>query len=580
MSHQNPSEIAKCGHSKSYEHHLRQVVYSLFIGGETGMPYWFDAHPGNRHDSKNIKAEFDALENITVLVGDDGSYWCFDKGEKSEELLRKLDDANIGFVTSAKINEFQPTVDYALNHFEILDNSKRNKKLEEEENAEDRVLAYTETVNYCGRLRRVVVTLSPALKRKQLYTFDSNVEDVTNFIAECKLNIRSGKKGWKNEADVRKQIAKYFKKPAKASFKDIYDISFTVTSNGLKMYASKNYSNINQLKKYLGISIKVCSNIDLSAGEIDDIYTGRWHVEHGFKVIKTKGGLQIRPLRHWTDNNILIYLTIKYFAFIGRQLIEKMMNDAGCHITAERVFEELGKINCSVVEKVSKHHRTVTEYHVDYPQNQLQQFILSVFGYEIKKGNILREGQKESSSFGLHKPVGAPRKESHLSGLDELNPRPWRKIVQEWKNERKKLAAGEESNADTDKNDQRQESKTTGASAQSDVKSHTNNEKKDIDIENTNQSAEVGVSNLQKIMSENEEDRHAEKNSTNIMPDMLKDIEALKSTNSNSDTNAAITQKTRQNSSTDNCISATNTLSETSSASMNIHTKLKKNIPP
>jgi transposase len=91
--------LAKRGKNKQGRNDLRQINYALFCTRKDHFPLYFDVFEGNRHDSKEfgvvIERFFSAFKSRKV--DSDGMTIVFDKGNNSEENLKKFFDNDSGF---------------------------------------------------------------------------------------------------------------------------------------------------------------------------------------------------------------------------------------------------------------------------------------------------------------------------------------------------------------------------------------------------------------------------------------------------------------------------------------------------
>ena len=107
-------------------------------------------------------------------------------------------------------------------------------------------------------------------------------------------------------------------------------------------------------------------------------------VEQRFRVLKSSLGL--RPIRHWTENRVRGHIAICVLAAVIESLIGNRLADAdlrdpdldGQHVTAERAFQELGRIR-QVTFTAGEH--TVTAI---TRRNALQQQILATLAVDTR----------------------------------------------------------------------------------------------------------------------------------------------------------------------------------------------------
>ena len=210
LASDTPSDLARRGKSKDGRHHLRQIGLGLLVARDSKLPLYYCVYPGNVHDSKQFEAIMNEMfgivcglqktkERLTVVI---------DKGMNSESNYAWIDEhARIHFVTTYSTYFAQELATTTLDRFEPVDIAK-NKKLLEDGNREDLILAYRTRGEYWGKQRAVVVTYNPTTARKQDYTFQSKLETIRQQLLTMRNNVREKAPHWKNRDAIRERYVR------------------------------------------------------------------------------------------------------------------------------------------------------------------------------------------------------------------------------------------------------------------------------------------------------------------------------------------------------------------------------------
>jgi transposase len=96
----------------------------------------------------------------------------------------------------------------------------------------------------------------------------------------------------------------------------------------------------------------------MNAEEILAQYHGLWQVEESFRI--TKHDLKVRPVFHWSAKRIRAHIAICFVAFsLIRFLQHKLKKEAGENFSAERIREELFRVQESILRNTVDNNRYV-----------------------------------------------------------------------------------------------------------------------------------------------------------------------------------------------------------------------------
>jgi transposase len=341
LASDTPSDLARRGKSKDGRHHLRQIGLGLLVARDSKLPLYYCVYPGNVHDSKQFEAIMDEMfgivcglhktkERLTVVI---------DKGMNSESNYAWIDEhARIHFVTTYSTYFAQELATTTLDRFEPVDIAK-NKKLLEDGNREDLILAYRTKGEYWGKQRAVVVTYNPATARKQDYTFQSKLETIRQQLLIMRNNVREKVPHWKNPDAIHERYVSLCERLHVST--DYYTIDLEHNNDGLSMSFRKDPYKVSRKQTMFGKNIIITDNTDWTTREIVEASLDRWQVEDRFRLSKNEDLVGTRPVRHWTDSKIRCHLFTCVVAMTYLRRLELRLSSAGISRTAEDVMDDM-----------------------------------------------------------------------------------------------------------------------------------------------------------------------------------------------------------------------------------------------
>ena len=386
LASDTPSELARRGKNKDGRHHLRQIGLGLLMARDSRLPLYYSVYPGNVHDSKQFEAIMDEMfgivcglhktkERLTVVI---------DKGMNSESNYAWIDEhARIHFVTTYSTYFAQELATTALDRFEPLDIAK-NKRLIEDGNPEDQLLAYRTKGEYWGKQRAVVVTYTPATARKQNYTFQSKLDTIRQQLLMMRNKVREKAPHWKKHEAIRERYVRLCERLHVSS--DFYTLSFEQAKDGLSMSFRKDVYRITKKQALFGKNIIITDNTDWTTREIVEASLDRWQVEDRFRLSKNDDLVGTRPVRHWTDSKIRCHLFTCVAAMTYLRRLELKLSSAGINRTAEDVMDDMQHLH-SVLTLNNGSRKPIRR--LESP-TKTQSEVLSALGYRIDDGGVLQ----------------------------------------------------------------------------------------------------------------------------------------------------------------------------------------------
>ena len=341
LASDTPSDLARRGKSKDGRHHLRQIGLGLLVARDSKLPLYYCVYPGNVHDSKQFEAIMDEMfgivcglhktkERLTVVI---------DKGMNSESNYAWIDEhARIHFVTTYSTYFAQELATTTLDRFEPVDIAK-NKKLLEDGNRGDLILAYRTRGEYWGKERTVVVTHNPTTARKQEYTFQSKLETIRQQLLIMRNNVREKAPHWKNPEAIHERYVRLCERLHVSS--EYYTIGFEHNHDGLSMSFRKDPYKVSRKQAMFGKNIIITDNTDWTTREIVEASLDRWQVEDRFRLSKNDDLVGTRPVRHWTDSKIRSHLFTCVVAMTYLRRLELRLSSAGINRTAADVMDDM-----------------------------------------------------------------------------------------------------------------------------------------------------------------------------------------------------------------------------------------------
>jgi len=386
LASDTPSDLARRGKNKDGRHHLRQIGLGLLVARDSKLPLYYCVYPGNVHDSKQFEAIMDEMfgivcglhktkERLTVVI---------DKGMNSESNYAWIDEhARIHFVTTYSTYFAQELATTTLERFEPVDIAK-NKKLLENGNRENLILAYRTRGEYWGKQRAVVVTYNPTTARKQDYTFQSKLETIRQQLLIMRNKVREKAPHWKNPDAIRERYVRLCERLHVSS--DYYTISFEHNHDGLWMSFRKDPYKVSQKQAMFGKNIIITDNTDWTTREIVEASLDRWQVEDRFRLSKNDDLVGTRPVRHWTDSKIRCHLFTCVVAMTYLRRLELRLSSVGIHRTAEAVMDDMQHLH-SVLTLNKGAIKPVRR--LETP-TKTQSEVLSALGYRVDDSGVLQ----------------------------------------------------------------------------------------------------------------------------------------------------------------------------------------------
>ncbi len=317
LAEQTPSEVNEKGHNKAFRHHLRQVGLAASVVRGLGLPLIHELYGGSQNDAtlfptaisrtiERVRALSDGhVESLTVV---------FDKGNNSCANIAGLGREGIHFIGSLSPSHYPELCSIRLSRYtpETLGNGRE-------------ILAFDTRTKAFDRSIRVVLMYNGATARKKERRFQ---KDLGRALAD--LNQVCWAKVKDPEAKIREVVKP--KLPAYLFKTEGVGANLKV---GLDQRAVKKYMN------RFGKILVFTDRTDLTALEVAQAYTDRNEVEQLFGEMNDPMTVPFQPVRHWTDQKIVVHAFICILGLLLLKLLQRRLKEKGITLSLELIEDEL-----------------------------------------------------------------------------------------------------------------------------------------------------------------------------------------------------------------------------------------------
>lgn len=308
------SALARTGHSKESRHHLRQIGLTLAVDKCYGVPFFYRIYRGNSHDSKTFGAVVDSLiESIKARFGEiDDLVLILDKGNNSKENFKQL-KGKIKWVGSLVPSR----------HPDLL-----KKDLSAYDGQYEDILYFTTKTKIMDIDCLVVCTYRPSLARKQGYTLNAGLVQLTNELQnkfdaykECPASVPVGMKTMLTKS----RYGKFLELHVQAG-----RLTFVLKQ-----------SKFEEAKQQHGKNLIFTDDVTAEATRVIGNYNGKNKIEDSFKLIKGTDMIRFRPIRHFTDTKICAFAFCCVVALMLMKVLELLCTQSGLSMSPALIKEEL-----------------------------------------------------------------------------------------------------------------------------------------------------------------------------------------------------------------------------------------------
>jgi transposase len=320
LAEQTPSKLNEKGHNKASRHHLRQVGLAASVVRGLGLPLIHELYGGSQNDATLFPTAISrTIERVRSLAGGhvQSLTVVFDKGNNSSQNIAGLDAEGIHFIGSLSPAHYPELCSIRLSRYTsaTLENGRE-------------ILVFDTKTKAFDRSIRVVLTYNQATARKRERRFQ---KDLGKALAQ--LNQVRWAKVKDPESKIRELVAP--KLPAYLFKTEGLGAALKV---GLDQKAVKSYTN------RFGKTLVFTDRTDLTALQAAQAYTDRNEVERLFGEMNDPMTAPFQPVRHWTDQKIVVHAFICILGLLLFKLLQLRLKETGITLSLELIKDELSSV--------------------------------------------------------------------------------------------------------------------------------------------------------------------------------------------------------------------------------------------
>ena len=184
----NPSTLAKRGHSKEKRTDLKIVGLSLMVSPDHNIPLFHEVYPGNKNDALQFSNIIERIRNRYKKLdrGDCILTLVFDKGNNSDDNINdiiKAGQSMFHFVSGLRLNQCPELLDIPKTEFERLGGSFGE------------TIAYRTTKRLYDKDLIAIVTFNPELYKSQIDGVLANIATCEKALSALNEKLRNRRTG-------------------------------------------------------------------------------------------------------------------------------------------------------------------------------------------------------------------------------------------------------------------------------------------------------------------------------------------------------------------------------------------------
>jgi transposase len=372
-------EMAGRGKNKQGRDNLRQVSYALFCCADGQLPLYYDVYEGSRNDAKQFPlmlrrfhAFFRELTGDTAALAE--TTLVFDKGNNSAENFRLVDQLDLKFVGSVKLDQHRDLA-------EVPNDDRRFRPCPPDLEG---TKAFRVTRTVAGKERVLVVTYNQNLFDAQWQTVQNDMAKVLEKLSALRGRLEDRAAGLTKggraptEASVEKQCQACL---SRQHMKQVIRTRVWMGSEGIPRL--EYWVDGPALEKLcatcLGKNILISNRQEWTDEQIIRAYRSQFLIEAVFKIMKDRRVGTWWPLNHWTDTKIRVHALYCTIGFLLRGLMHRRVQQAGVQISLPRLVTELDAVREVVNFYPPKRRQAAAPCQTVLSKiNDLQQKLLSI----------------------------------------------------------------------------------------------------------------------------------------------------------------------------------------------------------
>ena len=321
LAEQTPSQLNEKGHNKAFRHHLRQVGLAVSVVRGLGLPLIHELYGGAENDATLFPTAISrTIERVRALSGGrvEDLTVVFDKGNNSEENIRGLARDGVHFIGSLSPSHYPELCSVRLSRYNpvTLENGRE-------------IRVFDTTVKAFDRSVRVVLTYNDATVRKQERRFQ---KDLGKALAEL------GQVRWAKVKDPEAKIREIAAPKLPAYL-------FTTEGTGPNLKVGLDQKAVRTYSKRFGKTLIFTDRTDLTTAQVVLAYRDRNEVEQLFGEMNDPMTVPFRPVRHWTDQKIVMHAFICILGLLLLKLLQLKLKQQGISLSLEIIKDELSSLS-------------------------------------------------------------------------------------------------------------------------------------------------------------------------------------------------------------------------------------------
>jgi transposase len=384
-------DLAQRGKNKQGRANLRQVSYALFCCEDGQLPLYFDVYDGNRNDAKQFPRMLAGFHGFMKEITGEPlplpeTTLIFDKGNNSQDNFALVDELQLKFVGSVKLDEHKDLAEVSNDDPRFV--ACGGSRLEATKAFRTRKVIY-------GRERVAVVTYNQNLYDAQWLTVQHDLSKALEKLSALRQRLEDRRAGLirGGRAPTRASVEKQCREALnRQHLKGLVPYTVTVDEQGIpELHYEVSMTALDRLSNtYLGKNILVTNRDEWTDEKVILGYRSQFLIEDIFQQMKDRSIGSWWPLNHWTDSKIRVHALYCTIAVLLRGLPLRRVRQAGIDISMRRFLAELDTIR-EVVNIYPKHRgkRAVPQHAVVTRTSELQDRLLSILALEKPKDPVL-----------------------------------------------------------------------------------------------------------------------------------------------------------------------------------------------
>ena len=379
--------LAQRGKNKQGRGNLRQVSYALFCSTDEQLPLFYEVYAGNCNDAKEFPRVLEKFQRWLVQrVGATGTTTkptlIFDKGNNSEDNFGLIDQLELPYVGSVKLDEHPD--------LKRVSNQDARWQAATEPGLEGTKSWRTPAVVY-GRVRTLVVTYNQALFDSQWATVQNDLTHALNQLAAVQQNLQNRAAGLIKGGTlptVESVERKCDQILHRQHLRHLVQTTVTPTPAGVPQLAYQADPAAQQTlaDTYLGKTLLITGHQEWTDAQVIRAYRSQFVIEEVFHQMKDRHIGTWWPLRHWTDSKIQVHGLYCTIAVLLRALLWRRARQAGLRLSMAGLLEKLGQIQQVInVYPARRAGQPVTEQPVLTERDQIQEKLIEILGLPMPK---------------------------------------------------------------------------------------------------------------------------------------------------------------------------------------------------